>query len=195
VYPGSFNPPTTAHLHIAEAAREQRGVDVVVFVVSRSALAKQTVQHPEFHHRMHVLADSVAEHPWIEVRTTGLQLLSEIAAGFDLLVMGADKWQQINDPVWYGDDSYRRDSALRSLPEVAIAPRPPIPVPREHTLEVHEDHAHTSSTLARSGALELMLPVAQHFALESGAWIEPDRYERWRSGLPRSRSPRRLPAT
>ena len=43
VYPGSFNPPTTAHLAIAEAARTHHRLDRVVLSVSRSALAKEDV--------------------------------------------------------------------------------------------------------------------------------------------------------
>lgn len=182
VYPGSFNPPTTAHLDIAASAREQRQLDVVVFTVSRSALAKQAVQHPEFRHRMHVLADAVACYPWIEVRSTEEQLLADIAEGFDVLIMGADKWHQINDPVWYDNDPDKRDAAVRRLPELAIAPRPPLLVPASYALDVPDHHAHTSSTLARAGDIELMLPVAQLFAIETGAWIEPERYDRWRAG-------------
>lgn len=183
VYPGSFNPPTTAHLDIAEAAREQRGLDLVVFTVSRSALAKQTVQHPELLHRLRVLEAAVSDRPWIEVRSTELQLLADIAHGFDVLIMGADKWKQVNDPVWYDNDPKKRDAVLARLPELAIAPRPPVSVPAHHRLEVPEHHARTSSTNARAGEIEMMLPAAQLFAIETGAWIEPERYDRWRAGL------------
>ena len=171
-----------AHLDIAAAARAQRRLDVVVFTVSRSALAKQEVQHPEFQHRMHVLIDAVADYSWIEVRSTEQQLLSDIAEGFDVLIMGADKWHQINDPVWYDNDPDKRDVAVGRLPELAIAPRPPLLVPESYALDVPEHHAHTSSTLARAGDIELMLPVAQLFAIETGAWIQPERYDRWRTG-------------
>jgi hypothetical protein len=184
VYPGSFNPPTTAHLAIAEAVRAQRNVDRVVFMVSKKALAKEEVEHPRFQHRVAVLEAAAAAIEWLEIGVTDDQLLVDIARGFDVLVMGADKWHQINDVVWYDDDPAQRDAAIAALPTLAIAPRPPIAVPNEHLLAIHDDHAATSSTRARAGALELMLPSAAAFALETGAWIEPSRYDHWVAGRP-----------
>ena len=52
VYPGSFNPPTIAHLAIAQAARDQCGLDRVDLVVSRVALAKEDVRDPPFDDRI-----------------------------------------------------------------------------------------------------------------------------------------------
>ncbi len=46
VYPGSFDPPTVAHLAIAEAARDQAGLDRVVLAVSRAALGKEQRRQP-----------------------------------------------------------------------------------------------------------------------------------------------------
>ncbi|MBO0731843.1 MAG: hypothetical protein J2P57_21470 [Acidimicrobiaceae bacterium] len=45
-YPGSFNPPTVAHLAIADAARRVMGLERVDFVVSRVALGKEDVAVP-----------------------------------------------------------------------------------------------------------------------------------------------------
>ncbi len=42
-YPGSFNPPTVAHLAIADAARRRLGLDRVDLIISRDALGK----HPD----------------------------------------------------------------------------------------------------------------------------------------------------
>lgn len=179
VYPGSFNPPTVAHLAIAEAARNQRELDLVVFMVSRQALAKELVTHPRLNHRLEVLAESVAEHEWLTVSVTDRQLLAEVAEGFEVLIMGADKWDQIQQPHWYENESHRERS-LRSLPELAVAPRPPIPVDESHLLSIDVDATGTvSSTAARAGALELMLPAARQFAELTGAWINPPRYDVW----------------
>ena len=41
-----------------------------------------------------------------------------------MIIVGGDKWAQVLDPVWYGDIE-SRDDALRRLPLVALAPRPP----------------------------------------------------------------------
>lgn len=177
IYPGSFNPPTVAHLAIAEAALHQRRLSRVVLSLSVRTLAKEHVDHPRFADRVAVVRESVAELSWIEVMVTEHQLLVDIATGHDVLIMGADKWAQINDPRWYGGSVPARDRALARLPELAIAPRPPVPVPEEHRLVVAEEVSTVSSTRARQGALDLMTPAARRFAHRSGAWLDPDRYE------------------
>lgn len=180
VYPGSFNPPTTAHLAIAEAARTAHELDRMVLSVSRAALAKEHVDHPRFEHRISVLEESVASIDWLSVRVTERQLLADIAEGFDLLVVGADKWWQIQDPTWYGDDPAARDRAIARLPTVAVVPRDGLDLPDGLVLDVVPDLVEgVSSTRARSGDLDLMTPAARRFAERSGAWIDPDRYERW----------------
>ena len=103
VYPGSFNPPTIGHLAIAEAARDQRGLDRVDFTVSRVALGKEAVERPSFDDRIAVLETSVADIEGLAVVVTDHQLLVDIAQGYDAVVMGADKWAQVLDPAFYGD--------------------------------------------------------------------------------------------
>ncbi len=179
VYPGSFNPPTTAHLAIAEAAREAHDLDGVVLSVSRSALAKEHVDHPRFHHRIEIIEASVAGIDWLSVRVTELQLLIDIADGFDLLILGADKWWQIQDPAWYGDDTAARDAAMAGLPPVAVVARDGLEVPADKVLAVPDHHVEgVSSTRARGGAVNLMTGPARDFANRTGAWLDPDRYER-----------------
>lgn len=183
VYPGSFNPPTVAHLAVSNAARSHHGVERVVWSISTIALAKETVEHPKFEHRLDVLHSVAAEVGWLEVEVTEKQLLVDVADGFDLLIMGADKWTQINEPHWYGGEA-ERDHALAALPPVAIAPRPPHEAPPHLLLETPRHHHEVSSTRARSGEANLMLPVARAFAERTGAWIDPDRYEEWSAQPP-----------
>ena len=180
VYPGSFNPPTRAHLAIAEAARSQHGLDRVVLSVSRSALAKEEVDHPRFEHRIEVLEASVAAIGWLSVRVTEHRLLADVAEGFDLLIVGADKWWQIQDPGWYGDDPAARDAAMARLPTLAIVARDGLEIPARHRLEVPTERIDgVSSTRARNGATDLMTGAAADFADRTGAWLDPDRYDRW----------------
>lgn len=184
VYPGSFNPPTTAHLAIAEAARDRHRLERVVLSISRSALAKEDVDHPHFDHRVGVLEASVADTPWLSVRVTERQLLADVAEGFDVLIVGADKWWQIQDPAWYDDDPAARDAAMARLPTLAIVARDGLTVPDEHRLDVPGGRTEdVSSTRAREGAVELMTAAARAFADRTGAWIEPDRYDRWLAEL------------
>ena len=178
VYPGSFNPPTVAHLAIAAAAREQRSLDRVDLVISRVALAKEDVALPLVEHRVEVLEATADRIPWLAARITEAQLLADIAEGYDVLIMGADKWVQINDLRWYDGEAGRRQ-ALARLPELAIVPRPPHQVPAAHLLDVAPDLAEVSSTAARAGAVDLMTPEARRFADETGAWVDDASYRSW----------------
>jgi hypothetical protein len=179
VFPGSFNPPTIAHLAISEAALEQHRLDVLVWSVSRIALAKEDVARPRLADRIAVLNEVAAAIDWLEIDVTDAQLLSDIAAGFDVIVMGADKWQQIHDPVFYGNNAARRDASIAALPAVAIAARPPHDCPVEMVLDLPEWVSTVSSTQARTTDPSLMTPEAARFDADTGAWTDPARYEAW----------------
>lgn len=179
VFPGSFNPPTAAHLAISEAVLRQHRLDVLVWSVSRVALAKEHVQRPRLADRIAVLEDIAAPIDWLKISVTDAQLLSEIAAGFDVIVMGADKWQQIHDAVFYGNDPARRDASVAALPTVAIAARPPHDCPAELVLDLPDWVGTVSSTQARTADPALMAPEAARFDAETGAWTDPARYETW----------------
>ena len=179
VYPGSFNPPTLAHLGIAGAARARYGLDRVDLVLSVRALEKEHVDRPLWRDRLAVLEALAGRVGWLGVRTTEAQLLADIAEGYDVLIMGADKWQQVLDVRYYGDSAEARDAAVARLPRLAIAPRPPLEVPAELLLDVEDAFADMSSSRARAGARELMVPEAADFDRRTGAWTDPDRYERW----------------
>ena len=180
VYPGSFNPPTIGHLAIAEAALRQRGLDRVDLVVSRVALGKELVGRPAFDDRISVLEASVADIAGLEVAVTDHQLLVDIAQGYDVVVMGADKWAQVLDPAFYGHSAQDRDQAVAALTqlELAIAPRHPFEVPSGAELIVAAEMGSVSSSGARQGRLEWMTAAARAFDDATGAWSDPDLYDR-----------------
>jgi nicotinic acid mononucleotide adenylyltransferase len=181
VYPGSFNPPTAAHLAVAASARRQAGLERVDLAMSRLALGKSDTVRPCFEDRLTVLREVAASRPWLGVVVTDAQLIADIAAGYDVVIMGADKWAQVMDPAWYGSDR-ARDEAVARLPRVLVAARAPFPArssAQVEWLDVPEEHLDVSSTAARTGRRELMVPEAARFDEETGAWSEPDRYERW----------------
>ena len=175
MYPGSFNPPTIGHLAIAQAALVQRGLDRVDLAVSRVALGKGVVERPSLEDRVRVLEASVADVAGLAVVMTEAQLLVDIARGYDVVVMGADKWAQVLDPAFYGDSVAARDEAVAALTrlELAIAPRPPFEVPKGAELEVDPEMAAVSSTAARQGRREWMTPAARAFDDTTGAWSTP----------------------
>ena len=129
-YPGTFNPPTVAHLAIAEAARQQGGLDRLDLVVSAMPLGKDPAR-PPLERALAVLEAIAATRPWLGVRVTDQQLIADVAAGYDAVVVGADKWLQIVDPAWYGGSPAARDRPWRGCPACSwcLALRTPCPRP------------------------------------------------------------------
>lgn len=124
--PGSFNPPTAAHMLLAERARSE-GFDAVIFL-----LARQTSGKAHFglalEDRLMAL-HAMASGPFgVGVCSHGLYAdqaaaASRAFAGAEIsFLVGSDKVLQIFDDTWYPD----RDAALRRLFDVAsviVAPR------------------------------------------------------------------------
>jgi hypothetical protein len=165
VYPGSFNPPTVAHLAIAEAAVQQCRLDRVDLVISVDALGKDDADLLPIEQRVSMLEAAGARRPWLGVRTTHQRLIADIAEGYDLIVVGADKWAQVLDPAWYGGSVAERDRAVARLPRVAVAPRAGHrvavhPACTPVILDVHEDHHHVSASAVRAGERRWLLPEA-----------------------------------
>ena len=142
VQPGSFDPPTLAHLAIADAARR-------------------------------AVLDRVADdHTWLEVVVSDARLVADLAAGHNVVVMGADKWHQLHDPAFYGAEAdgaaTAMADALGRLPTCAVAPRNGLQVPAEVRLDVAVWVARQSSTLAVDTAPWMMLSAAR----ASGLWAD-----------------------
>tara|TARA_B100000686_G_C16787224_1_gene976061 strand:- start:371 stop:898 length:528 start_codon:yes stop_codon:yes gene_type:complete len=169
VYPGSFNPPTIGHVAIVEAAIQQHQLASIDLTISEVALAKPLIERPSLEERIRVLEASFSKIPQVNIVQTGLQLIADIAEGYDLVVMGADKWAQIHDENFYDDVDHMHECISR-LPQVAVAPRGEIFVPAEILLEVPEKIAAISSSLAREINFEWMTEAAQNFSNETGSW-------------------------
>jgi hypothetical protein len=121
-YPGSFDPPTVAHLAVAEAAWRQGGLAEVHLVVSRQPLGKGPTV-PSLQDRVAVLEEIAGTRPWLAVRVTDRRLIADVAEGYDAVVMGVDKWLQVIDEAWYEGSVVARDAAVASLPRVMLAHR------------------------------------------------------------------------
>jgi Cytidylyltransferase-like len=160
-YPGTFNPPTIAHLAVATAALEQLGVDEVQFVLTERTLGKNDAAMPAAHLRAQEIR-SLSNGRFASA-ITSQSLLTDIAQGFDWLIMGADKWHQINELQWYENRVDLRDAAIKALPNVAVVPRPPFTVPPQVVrLEIPEHFVDVSSTAVRLGRTDWH---ATHFDL------------------------------
>lgn len=152
-FPGSFDPLTVAHLAIVDAVRSTHGVDRVDLTISRRALDKG-VAHSPVDARAAAIEAHRGNRPWIDVVVTDAQLLVEIAEGYDLLVLGADKWHQIHDPRFYGASTAARDAAIERLPRLAIVPRAGFALPpdvEDWVLDVPAQFRGVSSTAVRAG--------------------------------------------
>ena len=135
VFPGSFNPPTNAHLAMLKQARHfgrQHGSMFIYAAMSKRTTDKENVERPLLVDRV-LLLEAVIRH---HLRQTGIMLFNQglyveqaegIRAAFPdvtrlLFLLGFDKIVQIFDPHYYKD----RDAALRelfTLAEILVAPR------------------------------------------------------------------------
>ena len=93
--------------------------------ISRSALGKEAAAQRPLEARLAAIERLAESRPWLGVVVTDAQLVADIAAGYDAVIMGADKWAQVCDPAWYGNDPAARDEALARLPRVLVAPSAP----------------------------------------------------------------------
>ena len=144
-----------AHLAIAEAARHQCRLDRLDLVVSRVPLGKDHAAQSPVEERVVLLERLAQGRPWLAVAVTDARLLADVAAGYDVLVVGADKWAQLHDPEWYGGSTTERDAALARLPGVVVAPRAGFSLPDGvEVLDVDPAHRHVSSTAVRAGRHE-----------------------------------------
>ncbi len=146
-YPGTFDPPTVAHLAVAEAAWRVCGVDRVELVLSRDPIGKAGATPLEV--RVAALEAAVAGHAWLGVAVSEHRLIADVAAGYDAVVMGADKWAQVLDPSYHPDEAAWRASLAR-LPRIAVARRGEIPIEGD-VLVLDVDLGEVSSTAVRRG--------------------------------------------
>jgi hypothetical protein len=165
VYPGSFDPPTVAHVHLAEQAIAQLGLARLDMAISTTTLGKDERDLTPIGARLDQLRAVIGGRPELEARSTTHSLLADVAEGYDVVVLGADKWHQLLDPEWYGGLE-ARDEALRRLPVVALAARPPWTLPGEDpaadppdgvtvvVLDTDPAHHRVSATEVRGGREE-----------------------------------------
>ncbi len=164
-YPGSFDPLTIAHLGIAETARSAHGLDQVDLVISEVAIGKEDRACVRLDARVRAIELAGHTRPWLRIVVTELQLVSDIAEPYDVVIVGADKWAQLHDPAYHPSPEAHAE-ALAKLPTPLVVPRPPWSVPDEHRLDVTLHLTEVSATAVREGRKDWMAPEAR----EIGAW-------------------------
>ncbi len=121
-FPGTFDPPTVAHLAVAEAAVAAAGLARLDLVLSRDPLGKPDARD-SIDQRAAALGAIATDRAWLGVAVRDERLIADLASGYDAVVVGADKWRQMMDPAWYPEGLAGRDSALARMPLVLVAPR------------------------------------------------------------------------
>ena len=179
VYPGSFDPPTIAHVAIAEAAVRAADLDRLDLAISRIALGKTPAAQRPLAPRLAALERVTSSRPQLRAVVTDAQLITDIAAGYDVVVMGADKWAQVRDPAWYDGDEAARDAAVARLPRVLIAPRPGYDAGDAELLDLGTDVGTVSSSAARDGAHHLIVPEARRRLIVDGNNVIGSRPDGW----------------
>ena len=158
VFPGSFDPLTTAHLAIADAAVATCRLDRLDLTISTVALAKEQGSHASIEERIAAIERATEARPSLRARTTEAQLIADLAEGYDVCVIGADKWHQLHDLTFYDGSEDERDAALARLPALAVAPRLAVRSPSSGPglvlLAVDPSFQAVSSTAVRAGRHE-----------------------------------------
>ena len=169
VYPGSFNPPTIGHIAIVNSAINHFGISELHLAISTVALGKEKLTVPSVADRVEILRRSLNQIPEASVLETRKQLIADIAEGYDLVILGADKWAQLHDLSFYKDKEHMAQ-CLRRLPKLAVAPRNGIAVPQEILLTVPEEINSISSSQVRRGKFEWMTKEAYEIGKDRGFW-------------------------
>jgi nicotinic acid mononucleotide adenylyltransferase len=193
VFPGSFNPPTTAHLAMLKQAREFariHGSMTLYAAFSKRTVDKEAVERPLLLDRILLLDDILRKrlpHAGILLFNRGLYVeqAEAIHSSFPrvrriLFLLGFDKIVQILDPHYYQD----RDASLAELfqrAELLVAPRGDagekelselLHQPQNerfahfiHSLPFNATYRNISSTAIRQGARGSALEVPQEVRL------------------------------
>jgi nicotinamide-nucleotide adenylyltransferase len=131
VMAGSYNPPTLAHIALADSAKTHARLDGLLWTISRVTVDKERIIHAPLPQRLITLAHLTMQRSNEAVALMNRGLYIDQAEAFhrsfpdiaDLsLIMGYDKLAQIFDPRYYTD----RDAALDrlfSMARILVAPR------------------------------------------------------------------------
>jgi nicotinic acid mononucleotide adenylyltransferase len=184
VFTGSFNPLTTAHVALADAARTQARLDVLVWAIAAITVDKERVTRAALADRLAQLVTFARQSDDAVVlfnrglyvdQARALRALAPRGAALTILV-GFDKIVQIFDAHYYAD----REAALCALfaaADLLVAPRAgegggalrallDVPANRVYAphvalLEVPPAHAYESSTAARTLAADAEAHTAE----------------------------------
>ena len=176
MFGGAFNPPTVAHIELADYARKAVGADTVIFVPTKNAYIADE-QHKDYvfsdAERLSMLEEISGTHAWMkvshyeidsEVQPRTYQTLCHLKEeGYDCqLLMGSDKLPELEHGWKYVDQITREFGIVcmeRSADDVeAILHKDPYLstlIPYIRVLPTPSETRHVSSTAVRALLSEL----------------------------------------
>ncbi len=110
ILPGSFNPPTLAHIELGRRAKESFKLDEIFFTISRVTVDKEKIEGISLEDRLLLLSLMAAELGWASVAAANRGLYFEQARALRSLtennaklyfIVGMDKVLQIFDSSYY----------------------------------------------------------------------------------------------
>ncbi len=179
VFGGSFDPIHNAHLIVAELAREQLGLDRVLFLVAGSQPLKQGKHHADSLDRAWMVSMAIEGIPGMAIDQRELDrpgpsymvdTLRELNAEYPdhelILLLGADA---------AGDfEEWREPEEIRRLARIAVFRRGQAPIPPGFDLEVVVPRLQLSSTDVRARAAQ-QLPLVGWVTRDVADYIAVER--------------------
>jgi nicotinate-nucleotide adenylyltransferase len=137
IYGGSFNPVHCGHLLVAQAAREELGLDRIFFIPAAQSPFKLDNQHAPGAARLQWLRLALAGRPWCEVddqevRRGGVSYSIDTLREYDRRFPGAELFYLIGADNVAKLNEWREPEELARRAEFVVVPRPggvPMPFP------------------------------------------------------------------
>jgi nicotinic acid mononucleotide adenylyltransferase len=159
-YPGSFDPPTTAHIEIALSALQLPSATKLDFVLSTDPFAKDSPPTLSLDERIDILHDVTHRDQRLGVSTSPARLIADLSQGYDAVLMGTDKFIQLHDLRFY-ESPQDMMGRLQQLAQLIVVRRgddtTPIP-PDVIDLVIDPRFRDVSSTRLRAGEDHLGAP-------------------------------------
>jgi nicotinate-nucleotide adenylyltransferase len=188
LFGGSFDPPHTGHLAIAQDAVEKCGLNQVIFIPCRESPLKGKLPGAPADQRLEMLRLAVAGLPWAQVSDWELlqpgpsyswQTVEHFAAEYPgarlYWLMGFDQWADI--------ERWARPEFLREHITLIVFPRdglPPVARKGWQTVFLPGEYEGSSTEVRRliaagESADRMLLPAVQDYILKAGLYKQGDR--------------------
>ncbi|MGC8480705.1 MAG: hypothetical protein ACP5PJ_04090 [Acidimicrobiales bacterium] len=159
-YPGTFDPPTIAHIDIALGALELPSVTRLEFVLSTDPFPKSSPPLLNLEERIEILGEVIRRDHRLGIATSSSRLITDLSRGYDAVIMGTDKFIELHDLRFYESPQDMMGRLQQLAPLIVVrrgSDTTPIPAGVINlVIDVHLREV--SSTQVRAGHEELAAP-------------------------------------